>query len=154
MTLLRERGIRLEVLQRLAGHASIDTTSKFYVSVSTEDLVSRAGVTRGALYHHFKNKKDLFLAVFEETQREIAFRIREAAAKASDHWQELLQGSKAFLEACIDPQIQQIVTIDAPSVLGWDLWREIDAKHGLVELKESLTNLKEQGVIKEFDIEA
>ena len=137
----------------------IDTAKKLfsqagYASVSTENLVSSAGVTRGALYHHFRNKKDLFLAVFEEAQQEIASRIREAASKASEPWQELLMGSEAFLEACIDPRIQQIVTIDAPSILGWDLWREIDEQYGFVELKESLNNLRELGVIQDIDIES
>lgn len=119
-----------------------------YAGVSTEEIVRAAQVTRGALYHHFSSKSDLFLAVFEDAQREIADRIEQAATAASDPWAGLLAGSRAFLEASIDPHFQQIVIVDAPAVLGWELWRRVDAVHGLNELKIGLTELMKAGLIK------
>ena len=76
--------------------------------------VRLAVVTRGALYHHFKNKQDLFLAVFKEAQHEIGRRIEARADAESDLWRQLIVGCRAFLEACSDPVLQQIVVIDAP----------------------------------------
>jgi AcrR family transcriptional regulator len=125
-----------------------------YASVSTEEIVRTAEVTRGALYHHFSSKSDLFLAVFEDAQREIAERIEQAATSAPDLWAGLLAGCRTFLEACIDPHLQQIVIIDAPAVLGWELWRRVDAVHGLSELKIGLTELMEAGLIKPQPLDA
>lgn len=114
-----------------------------YAGASTEEIVRAAGVTRGALYHHFSGKPGLFLAVFEAAQQEINERIVRAAETTTDPWQNLVRGCRAFLEACIDPQLQQIVIIDAPAVLGWAVWRQVDAEYGLNSLRFSLTSLVE-----------
>lgn len=128
-----------------------------YAAASTEEIVRLAGVTRGALYHHFKNKQDLFLAVFKEAQREIGRRIETQAETESDLWGQLIGGCRAFLEACSDPILQQIVVIDAPSVLNWSVYREVDAElpgSGLALLKECLTELIETKVIRPLPVEA
>ena len=101
-----------------------------YASVATEEIVQRAGVTRGALYHHFEDKKDLFRAVYEEVERELVEQIAAGAAAASDPLEALRGGARSWLDACENPAVQRIALLDAPSVLGWEEWREIGMKYG------------------------
>jgi AcrR family transcriptional regulator len=110
-----------------------------YEAASTEEIVKQANVTRGALYHHFRDKRALFEAVVEEIAREIADSIDEMAEPAPDPLQALIEGTRGFLDACLDPAVRRIYLIDAPSVLGWHRWREIDAPHGVRTLREGVT---------------
>src|SRR5215469_8264858 len=97
-----------------------------YSEVGTEEIVRAAGVTRGALYHHFAGKTQLFEAVYEQVERELVEDIAATVAtSASDPLDALRAGANAFLEACEDPAIQRIALLDAPSVLGWERWREV-----------------------------
>ena len=100
-------------------------------AVPAEEIVERAGLTRGALYHHFGGKPGLFDAVHETFHREIAGRIEAAAARARGPWDALVAGCRAFLDACADPDVQRVVLLDGPAVLGWERWRAVDAAHGL-----------------------
>jgi AcrR family transcriptional regulator len=118
-----------------------------YAGVGTEEIVKRAGVTRGALYHHFGDKKDLMRAVLHDLSRELAEASATAALAETDQWQQILAATNAFLDACTDPAIQRIVMTDAPSVLGWDEWREIDTQYGLGLVKASLEQAMETGLI-------
>jgi AcrR family transcriptional regulator len=104
-----------------------------YAAVGTPEVAAAAGVTRGALYHQFTDKADLFLAVYELVEQEITERIGElvAAAGATDPVEALTAGAEAFLDACAEPEIQRIVLIEAPAVLGWDTWRAVGLKYGL-----------------------
>ncbi len=104
-----------------------------YAAVGTEQIVKRARVTRGALYHHFADKRDLFLAVHEGLEAEGVERIAEALAGAGteDPIEAMKVAVRAFLDGALDPGRARITLIDAPSVLGWAEWREIDARHGL-----------------------
>lgn len=96
-----------------------------YAAVGTEEIVQRAGVTRGALYHHFKGgKEELFRAVLIQVSAETTARVLAAANAADDPWDELVLGIEAFLDASAVPEVQQIVLVDGPAVLGWDVWRE------------------------------
>lgn len=114
-------------------------TDKGYAATATEDIVQQAGVTRGALYHHFRDKEELFQAVFEDAERGLVETVRTAADSAqTDPWQGFLVGCQAFLDACLEPTIQRIVLLDAPSVLGWETWRRIDAEYGLGLVRQSL----------------
>ena len=138
-------------IAKLISVATKEFSRKGYAGASTERIVERAGVTRGALYHHFSSKSDLFLAVFREAQQEIGRRIERQAEAAPDLWGQLISGCRAFLEACSDPKIQQIVVIDAPAVLEWNTVRQVDAKmpgSGLSLLKECLAQLVQERVIK------
>lgn len=110
-----------------------------YESASTEEIVKRAKVTRGALYHHFRDKRALFEAVVEEVAREIAGAIDDRAEPAPDPLQALIEGTRGFLDACLDPAVRRIYLIDAPAVLGWHRWREIDTPHGVRTLREGVT---------------
>ena len=118
-----------------------------YAAVGTEEIVARAGVTRGALYHHFGDKKDLMRAVLHDLARELAEASATAALKETDQWQQILAAVDAFLDACTDRAVQRIMMTDAPSVLGWDEWREIDTQYGLGLVKASLENAMETGLI-------
>lgn len=114
-------------------------TDKGYAATATEDIVQRAGVTRGALYHHFRDKEELFQAVFEDAERGLVETVRTAANSAqTDPWQGFLVGCQAFLDACLEPAVQRIVLLDAPSVLGWETWRRVDAEYGLGLVRHSL----------------
>lgn len=114
-----------------------------YEAAATEEIVKRAKVTRGALYHHFKDKRDLFEAVVEQVARGIATTIDDTAAPARTPLETLVEGMRAFLDACLDPAVRRIYLIDAPAVLGWHRWREIDAPHGVRSLREGIAAVLE-----------
>jgi AcrR family transcriptional regulator len=118
-----------------------------YSGVGTEELVRASGVTRGALYHHFDGKADLFGAVFEEIERELAERFAAEALSKQDPWEALLAALEMFLNVCVEPEVQRIALLDAPSVLGWEAWREVEARYGLGLIKLALQNLIDGGVV-------
>jgi AcrR family transcriptional regulator len=103
-----------------------------YADVGTEEIVRAAGVTRGALYHQFRDKADLFAAVAEDVEAEIAGRIAAGAAgAAADPLRALRAGAQLFLDACAEPEVERIILLDAPSVMGWEAWRDLAARYGL-----------------------
>jgi AcrR family transcriptional regulator len=107
-------------------------TEHGYGGVGTEEIVRRAQLTRGALYHHFADKRDLFRAVHEQIEGEVIAAIGERMAAAdADPFSALVIGTRAYLDVCTDPAITRITLVDAPSVLGWEEWREIDLRYGL-----------------------
>jgi AcrR family transcriptional regulator len=118
-----------------------------YAGVGTEEIVRAAGVTRGALYHHFGSKRDLLEAVYEQVESELTERIATAALGGSDPVAALRAGTGMFLDACLDPEVQRIVLLDAPAVLGWERWREIAADHGLGLVEAALGAAMEAGAI-------
>ena len=120
-----------------------------YADVGTEEIVRRARVTRGALYHHFEDKKDLFRAVHEELEAELAETIgaQLAAGDLTSALGLLRTGVRTFLDACTDSAVARIVLVDAPSVLGWREWREIDERHGLGLVTAGLQGAMETGEI-------
>ena len=109
-----------------------------FAGTAREEIVERAGVTRGALHHHFGTKQDLFAAVFEELESELAARIATAAMAGDDPRDQLRRGCHEFLDAALDPAVQRIVLLDAPAVLGWAAWRDVDARYGLGLVTEGL----------------
>jgi AcrR family transcriptional regulator len=118
-----------------------------YAGVGTEEIVARAGVTRGALYHHFADKRDLFRAVHEELEQTLVAGIAERIGAIEDPWELMITGVRAFLDACTDPAIMQISLTDAPAVLGWAQWREIDERYGLGLIGFGLQNAIDGGVL-------
>ncbi|MGB1582529.1 MAG: TetR/AcrR family transcriptional regulator [Solirubrobacterales bacterium] len=125
-----------------------------YNSVSTEQIVQRAQVTRGALYHHFDDKRDLFREVAESVEADATKRAAEAALAAAKNgdqpeaWQAALNGSRAFLDICLEPEFQRIMIVDAPSVLGQAELTEIADRHGGALIEGMLTALIEEKLIK------
>jgi AcrR family transcriptional regulator len=122
-----------------------------YAGVGTEEIVRAAGVTRGALYHHFEGKRDLFEAVYERVEAGLAERIAAGAlgAGATAPLEAMRAGAETFLQACTEPEAQQIALLDGPSVLGWDRWREIAAEHGLGLIEATLQAAIEAGAIRD-----
>ena len=118
-----------------------------YSAVGTEEIVARAGVTRGALYHHFVDKQDLFRAIHEELERALVAGIGERIAGIEDPWELIVTGVRAFLDACTDPAIMRIALLDAPAVLGWAEWREIDERYGLGLVSFGLQNAMDRGLL-------
>jgi AcrR family transcriptional regulator len=102
-----------------------------YAGVGTEEIVRAAKVTRGALYHQFADKRELFEAVFEEVEADVIAEAAQGVAAANDPVEALRGGFLGWLEACSRPEIQRIILVDAPAVLGWEKWREIGERHGL-----------------------
>jgi AcrR family transcriptional regulator len=120
-----------------------------FASVGTEQIVAAARVTRGALYYHFEDKQDLFRAVYAEVDRELVESIARVAIAEPDPWLRLLAGCDAFLDACIDPALQRIVFLDAPSVLGWREWHEAaEAASALGVVEFGLQAAVEAGVVR------
>lgn len=111
--------------------------SRGYADVGTEEIVHAAGVTRGALYHHFADKTELFAAAFEAVEVGIATRIATAVSESgeTDPIAIMRLGTSAWLDACAEPEVHRIVLLDAPAVLGWERWTEIGNRHnmGLVQ---------------------
>lgn len=122
-----------------------------YAAVGTEEIVRAAGVTRGALYHHFGGKRDLFEVVYERVEVELAQRIAAGAldAGATAPLDAMRAGAEMFLCAATEPEAQRIVLLDGPSVLGWDRWREIAAEHGLGLIETTLRAAIDAGAIAE-----
>jgi AcrR family transcriptional regulator len=119
-----------------------------FAQTSTEHVVREAGVTRGALYYHFKDKTDMFRAVVELAHARILTRIHDASASAPSITEGLRRGCLAFLEACSSPDIRQIALIDGPSVLGWAEWRKIDADNGFGALCDGLKEARRQKALR------
>src|SRR5215831_15092246 len=97
--------------------------SRGYESTSIEAVLHEAGVSRGSLYHHFRNKQALFEAVLDAVEIRIGEATLAAAAEASSSAEALRAGCLAWVQLAGDPVVQRIVLTDAPSVLGWSAWR-------------------------------
>ena len=121
-----------------------------YADTSTEEIVKRARVTRGALYYHFRDKAALFEAVFYKTNEALRRNtVARMAAAEGDMWQRMvLTGSQIFLDACIDPGIQRILFLDAPAVLGWERWNDWDDGSARRMVRQTLQALMDQGLIE------
>jgi AcrR family transcriptional regulator len=119
-----------------------------YAEVGTEEIVERAGVTRGALYHHFDGKRELFRAVHEQLEREILDGIVGLMREANDPVEMLRIGLAAFLNMCTDRRITRISMVDAPTVLGWAAWREIGERHALGMISAALTAGMDAGLLR------
>ena len=145
-----------------------------YADTSVRAIVEGAAVTKGAFYHHFENKQDLVLHVFEEVQREIGRRAfvvhveQEADAPASgdrrfrdlstdsdeEVWAHVLDGCRTYLELHTDPQVQRIVLIDGRAVLPWSQWHRVQSEHGVTLLRADLRRAQVRGLIAPLPLRA
>jgi len=128
-------------------------TARGYAAVGTNEVVERAGVTRGALYHHFEDKRALFRAVYEELEQEVAERIVAGVAEEPRPELHLEVGIDAFLDVCLEPAHRRICLIEAPSVLGYEEWRGIGASYSLGLLRTALEVAMEAGRIEPQPVE-
>jgi AcrR family transcriptional regulator len=128
-------------------------TAKGFAGAGREEIVERAGVTRGALQHHFGTKEDLFLAVFESVEAEVMQRVATAAMAAADPFEQLRLGSLAYLEVAADSDMSRICLIEAPAVLGPEARREVAERYATGMVREVLAACMAAGRITEQPIE-
>ena len=138
----------------LVGAAEALFAERGFADTPTEALVKAAGVTRGALYHHFTDKADLFRAVYEGLEQRMIAQVEDAVAGLTDPVTVLHRGTEAFLDACLDPAVQRIVLLEGPTVLGWETWRQIDMAYGLGMVTAVLELAMQTGVIRPAPVEA
>ena len=120
--------------------------SQGYAATSLDEIVAAAGVTKGALYHHFADKEGLFRAVFEQVEREVS---DQAVAEflQPDPWQALIVGCRLWVEAHLAPDVRQIVVNDARAVLGWEVARTIETRFSTVAVRGGLRKAMTAGVL-------
>jgi AcrR family transcriptional regulator len=138
---------RQSTRQALLDAARSVFSERGYQGAAAEEIVRRAGLTRGALYHHFEDKKDLFRAVVDEMEGEIDRRIEEAERAQSGVPEAVMAGYRVFLGAALDPEMRRTFFLDGPSVLGWE-WHEIDARHAVGKIEEGLESLIAEGLME------
>lgn len=126
---------------------------KGYAAASMDDLTAEVGLTRGALYHNFGNKRGLLAAVVEQIDTEMALRAKEMAETAGDLWQGLLAEGVAYIRMALDPEVQRIVLLDGPAVLG-DPSQWPSQSSCLEVTQQRVQQLVSQGVMKPMDTEA
>ena len=126
---------------------------KGFGGTGTEEIASLAGVTRGALYHQYEDKTALFLDVFEHVERDLTARLAERVVGLEDPIEMLKMSGETFLDLCQETEVRQIALIDAPSVLGWETWREVDARHGLGLLRMVMKLAATRGLIDAEHVE-
>lgn len=118
-----------------------------FAGAGQEEIVERAGVTRGALSHHFGTKEGLFRVVVEAVEQDLTERIATAAMAGDNPVEHLRFGCLAFLDAALDPAVRRIILLDAPAVLGWQAWRDLETVYGLGLVSEALEHCMEAGLI-------
>jgi AcrR family transcriptional regulator len=126
---------------------------KGFAAASTEEILAAASVSRGAMYHHFKGKKELFQATFEAVEDDVTARVMAAAITETDPMRALARGFEAFLDECRHLEVQRIVMLDGPTVLGWDAWHELDERYAFGSIKAVLTLAAEQGRMEADSVE-
>ena len=121
---------------------------KGYFNTSIGDLVAMSGVgTRGAFYHHFRDKAELFRAVFEEVEHDLTLRSIASPPPGADPWEVLTSGLHSFLEAALEPEVQRVMLIDGPVVLGWKTLRSIQEGNSIALIDEVVREAMVDGVI-------
>ncbi|MFI0486461.1 TetR/AcrR family transcriptional regulator [Actinomadura sp. 9N215] len=118
-----------------------------YGEVSLAEIVGAAGVTKGALYHLFQSKIELFRAVLEQVQAEVAQTVAQTADAEDDVWARFTAGCRAFLTASTAPDVQRIMLVDGPAVLGWNEWRAMDESGSARHLGDAIDELIVEGLI-------
>ena len=120
-------------------------TERTYAGTSIEDIVRAAGVTRGALYHHFESKAAVFEAVFERQQQKLVASQVDQLIDEADIWTQIRRGCEIYLTETLAPNVRQISILDAPAALGWDTMREIESRYLLALLDASLARAEALG---------
>ena len=143
------RGVLIDTAQRLFAERG-------YAGTSTADIVTAAKVTRGALYHHFRDKADIFRAAMAEAAADVATRLidEQLAAEATSPMAEIREGVSAFLDVCMGGDFQRIVLVDGPRVLGADAWEELVERYGRSLLEQWLERCEGTGDLDELPVRA
>ena len=126
-------------------------TAEGYDSSSIDEIVAAARVTSGALYHHFRNKREIMRAVFAALEAELKDRVTAAGGGAKSATEAMRRSLRALFDACLEDDIRSIVFEQAPRVLGWEEWRKIDAKYATGLLLDLLSGLRDEQRIGSYD---
>jgi AcrR family transcriptional regulator len=124
-----------------------------YADTSIEEIVARARLTKGAMYHHFGSKEEVFRVVLDRVESDFITRLAEAGAPGEDVWEAITNGVQAFLDVALEPEIQQIVLLDGPAVLGWKEWRAVEERYGFGLLRKFLSRAMEAGFLPAQPVE-
>ena len=121
--------------------------------VTTEDVIARAGVSRGAMYHHFDGKTALFLAAYEASERAVVERLAAAAEVAASPFEQLAAGCRAYLRECASSQeLQRIGLLQSRQVLGWEGWRQAASGFGLGLMLGAVQAVVDAGQLETADV--
>lgn len=142
------REASLRTRQEVLDSARALFVERGYADVALEDVAARAGVTRGAVYHHFAGKKTLFEAVAATLHEEVAAEVSAAAEAAGPGWPGIRAGCRAFVRAASSPDVRRVLLLDAPPVLGWQHWRSLDARNSRRLLEDGLGELATAGMLR------
>jgi AcrR family transcriptional regulator len=136
----------LEVATRLFAAQGYDNTS-------VEQVLRESGVSRGSLYHHFNGKDRLFEAVVEHVEQGVVEQLVTAVGRHRDPVKILRAGCARWIALVQEPAVRQVILTDAPAVLGWQRWREIDEQHGFGLLKHGLQAVADAGRLAVADVD-
>lgn len=123
-----------------------------FADTSLEMIVESAGMTRGAVYHHYKNKKELFLAVLHQVQVDIGKYVEKKAMLSEEVWEQLILGCVAFIECATLPENKRILLVDAPNAVGWLEWKKADTENAQSHLEEQLRLIASKGELVDIDV--
>ena len=142
----KTRALIVEAATTLFGRDGFDGTT-------IDDIAAQAGVAKGAVYHHFSNKRAIFESVFEWVSVSVVQYVRESVSGEPDILKSLIVGTRAYLMQCAIPEKGRILLQDGPAVLGWAEWRAADAHHFGGMVAKSLSIAMEKGVIRQQPVE-
>ena len=142
----RTRGAIVKAARRILGERG-------FAATTMDDIAASARVAKGAVYHHFKTKEELFSAVFDQVSRDLVVEIDRIARAEKDVLSAMAAGTEAYFAACAKGPTGQIILRDGPAVLGWERWREIDAKHFGGKLPRAIEIAIENGLIARQPVE-
>jgi AcrR family transcriptional regulator len=150
----RNKAAAAETIRKLIDVARTHFTEYGYADAALESIVHEANLTRGAVYHHFRSKKELFRIVLEDVQREVAEGVEQEASASEDIWQQLYLGCRAFIMAAVEERNRRIMLIDGPAIVGWEVWREMDKNHSMRLLREQLGIMHDHGYFRTVPLDA
>ncbi len=137
----------------------VETAARAFASVGYDATAMRAiaeaaGVSKGALYHHFPNKRSIMAAVYEDAERRLAARLAHAVRDERRPLEAIRTGCREFLDACLEPEHRRLLLVEAPAALGWEQWRAIDAEFGLGMLRAGVDAAMAAGELPALDADA
>lgn len=143
----------LETSKKILAIARKHFSLKGYAEASLEEIVDELGMTRGALYHHFGNKKALFIAVLAQIQSELGSYVEKSALETQDSWEQLVEGCVAFVRFATLTENKRILLLDGPNVVEWKEWRSQDEANSFFHLREQLDILSNEGKLISIDLD-